>query len=170
MLNGMRYAPARAFSDLKVGGQAFATANPRVPRDPRRNTPSAAHGSNVRAATPFSSIASSSVRRRRSRAGVPDVGFERPRATIRLVSSRFCWFGVVENQGQVRRGHPTDGASSTSDRLVDATALPHLAQLHSTHVDSRAPAERAIRTISNQISGEWCARSTATSAARATHD
>jgi len=29
---------------------------------------------------------------------------------------------------------------------------PNLAQLHSTHVDSLAPAERAIRSISSQIS------------------
>jgi hypothetical protein len=39
--------------------------------------------------------------------------------------------------------------------------FPNSAQLHSTYVDSRAPAERAIRTISSQISERWRARSRA---------
>jgi hypothetical protein len=36
---------------------------------------------------------------------------------------------------------------------------PPTAQLHSTHVDSRALAERAIRSISSQIFGRWRLRS-----------
>ena len=69
---------------------------------------------------------------------VPDVGFERSRATIRLVSSRFCGFGRGQKSGpspwrpRDRRGVQQFG----SDRIVDATELParcpNLPQLHST--------------------------------------
>lgn len=41
------------------------------------------------------------------------------------------------------------------------TRCPNPARLHSTPVDSRGPAERAIRIISSEISGRWCARSRA---------
>jgi hypothetical protein len=96
---------------------------------------------------------------------VPDVGFERRELPSASFLRAFAGSGVVKNQDQVCRGHPTDAACSTSDRIVDTTALPtccpNFAQLHSTHVDSRALAERAIRTISSQISERWRARSRA---------
>ena len=73
----------------------------------------------------------------------------------------FAGSGVVKNQGQVRGGHATDAACSSSDRIGSWTqrSCPLAARTFpncTRHVDSRAAVAKAIRTNSSHISELAC--------------
>src|SRR6478752_3539661 len=78
------------------------------------------------------------------------------RAVVR--AERQC---VFEDTGGVSHSSILHHDVSSGQGATLPIHCPNPAQLHSTHVDSRLPSERAIRTISSQISERWRARSRA---------